>query len=122
MRSSRFAAHRRQIQLEQRAFGHRAHPTASELRLWEALRAGKLGVQFRRQVPVCGRYIADFCAPAMKLVIEVDGGSHASRRSADARRDRVLAAHGYRTLRLPASLVTASLEQALELVRQVLRA
>ena len=122
MRSSQLTAQRRQIELERRAFGHRARPTASEARLWEALRARRLGVQFRRQVPVCGRYIADFCAPAVKLVIEVDGGGHAARRSADARRDRMLAAHGYRTLRLPALLVTESLEQALEVVRQALRA
>ena len=112
---------RRQIQLQQYAWLHRRQPTPSEARLWQALRSRKLGVQFRRQVPLCGRYIADFLAPAAKLVIEVDGSSHTARRSADARRDRVLASQGYRTLRLPASLVTADLELAVALIAQALR-
>jgi Protein of unknown function (DUF559) len=34
-------------------------------------------VVFRWQVPLLGRFIADFLAPAERLVIEVDGGHHA---------------------------------------------
>ena len=34
-----------------------------------------LGVQFYRQKPV-GNYIADFYAPAARLVVEVDGSQH----------------------------------------------
>jgi very-short-patch-repair endonuclease len=45
-----------------RAAAFRAAPTTTEALLWEALRAEKLGVRFRRQV-VLGRYIADFVAP-----------------------------------------------------------
>lgn len=116
MRSSHVNGQRRRIQLEQRAWLHRRQPTASEARLWEALRAGKLGVAFRRQVPLCDRYIADFFAPSVGLVVEVDGGSHTSRRIADARRDRTLAQRGYRTLRLPSSLVALNLPHAVALV------
>lgn len=122
MRSSQFKAHRRQIRLQRWARDNRRQPTASEARLWEALRARKLGVQFRRQVPLGGRYIADFLAPSVKLVIEVDGGCHAARRSADARRDRVLARLGYRTLRLPVALVAEELERAVLLIARALRA
>jgi very-short-patch-repair endonuclease len=54
MRSSKdqFKAHRRQIKLEQYAWGNRRAMAESEARLWEALRGRRLGVQFRRQVPL----------------------------------------------------------------------
>jgi very-short-patch-repair endonuclease len=66
---------RRQVELEQHAWRNRRGLTESERRLWEALRGRKLGVQFRRQVVIGGRYIVDFAAPAVRLIVEVDGGS-----------------------------------------------
>ncbi len=51
-------------------------PIASEARLFEALRAGKLGVTFRRQAPVIRRFIADLPAPEVRLVVEIDGLCH----------------------------------------------
>ncbi len=83
--------------------------------LWEALRAERLGVRFRRQV-VLGRYIADFVAPRAKLVVEVDGEVHEGRAATDARRDRDLGRMGYRVLRLPRKLVQERLEEAVGLV------
>ncbi|MEO8905589.1 MAG: DUF559 domain-containing protein [Polyangiaceae bacterium] len=68
----------------------RAAFAAPELRLWSALSARKLGVQFRRAVPLAVRHIVDFCAPRVRLVVEVDGQCHAERASADARRDAAL--------------------------------
>ena len=61
--------------LEARARWMRREPTLTESVLWERLRGKRLGVVFRRQV-VIGRYIVDFCAPAVRLVVEVDGGYH----------------------------------------------
>jgi very-short-patch-repair endonuclease len=49
----------------------------AEAALWAQLKNRQLGVVFRRQVVVLGRYIADFLAPAVKLIVEVDGGYHA---------------------------------------------
>jgi len=76
----------------------------AEARLWQAIRAGKLGVQFRRQVVLADRYIADFLAQEARLVVEVDGAQHAHTRSADAKRDRVLLKLGYRTQRVASPL------------------
>jgi very-short-patch-repair endonuclease len=87
-------------------------PTASEERLFEALRGGRLGVAFRRQVPVLGRFIVDLLAAEVRLVVEVDGGYHAQRARADARRDRALGRAGYRVLRVEAELVMGDLEAA----------
>jgi very-short-patch-repair endonuclease len=93
--------------------------TPSEEKLWTAINAGKLGVCFRRQVPV-GRFIADFAAPAARLVVEVDGGYHARRGAADARRDRKLARVGWRVLRVGAELVERDIELAVSLIRAAL--
>ncbi len=105
--------------LQARAREMRFAPTESERVLWQALRAGKLGVVFRRQVPI-GRYIADFAAPAVRLVVEVDGGCHAARERADARRDGALRKAGWRVVRVPAELVLGELEVALERIRGLL--
>jgi guanylate kinase len=109
----------RQVELGQYALRNRRAPTESEARLWEALRGRKLGVTFRRQVVLLDRYIVDFYAPKLRLVVEVDGGYHRLRKSADARRDRELHRAGYRVLRLPATLVVERLAAALERVRAV---
>ena len=98
-----------------RAAALRAAPTTTEALLWEALRAGRLGVRFRRQV-VLGRYVVDFLAPRAKLVVEVDGEVHAQRPGADARRDRDLGRMGYRVLRLPRAMVQERLAEAVALV------
>jgi very-short-patch-repair endonuclease len=68
-------------------------------------------VAFRRQV-VIGRFIVDFAAPAVRLVVEVDGGYHAGRVRADARRDRELQRLGWRAVRLAAELVERDIEAA----------
>ena len=111
---------RKQLRLEQCAWANRRVMTPSELRLWSALSARKLGVQFRREVPLLGLYIVDFCAPSVRLVVEVDGECHADRRAADARRDAVLRCAGYRVLRIEAQLVMQSLSEAVALVRAAL--
>ena len=103
----------------ERAHFMRKHLTFSEQKLWQELRGSKLGVAFRRQVAI-GRYIADFAAPSVRLVVEVDGGYHVTRKAADKRRDRDLARLGWRVLRLEATLVAHHLPQALELVRRAL--
>jgi len=61
-------------------------------------------VEFRRQV-VIGQRIVDFFAPAHRLAVEVDGGYHHSRSSADATRDSELRRQGVRVLHLTAEEV-----------------
>jgi len=41
----------------------------------------------------------DFCCPAQRLAIELDGGQHAARTEADEKRSEFLRAQGYRVLR-----------------------
>jgi very-short-patch-repair endonuclease len=114
--SSSISPHRER-QLTERAALMRHGPTTSEARLFQALRGGQLGVTFRRQVPLLGRFIVDLLVPALRLVVEVDGGYHARRQQADARRDRALARAGYRVLRLEAELVMHDLPAAVARIR-----
>jgi very-short-patch-repair endonuclease len=117
MRARHSHNHPKSSQLQQYAAQHRAAPTESEARLWSALSAGKLGVAFRRQVVLGNRFIVDFVAPRVRLVVEVDGSYHAQRIGADARRDSKLRRLGYRVLRIPAALVLGDLQAAVALVR-----
>jgi very-short-patch-repair endonuclease len=109
--------------LEHHARSMRRHPTPSEQVLWQAIRGGRLGVSFRRQVPV-GPYIVDFLAVRERLVVEVDGGYHAERAGADRRRQRWLEKRGYRVVRVSAAIVlheTAAAVQAIGCALSALR-
>jgi very-short-patch-repair endonuclease len=103
--------------LATRAWEHRHFPSGPEARLWRELSAGKLGVVFRRQV-VLGNAIADFFAPTLRLVVEVDGAQHRRRRTADACRDRDLARLGCAVLRVEAQVVMRELPRAVAMVRE----
>ena len=95
--------------------------TDAERRMWMLLRDRRLsGVKFRRQHPI-GGYIADFCCPEARLIIEIDGGHHASNRSADATRSRVLEVHGYRVLRFWNNEVLGNTAGVLERIVEALR-
>jgi very-short-patch-repair endonuclease len=108
--------------LAARAHGLRKAPTLSEQKLWAELSGGKLGVAFRRQVPVGHLFIVDFLAPSIKLVVEVDGSAHQRRRRADARREQKLRRLGYVVLRLDAACVLSDLPGAVTRVRAVVEA
>jgi very-short-patch-repair endonuclease len=66
--------------------------------LWWRLRHRRAGCRYRRQVPI-GRYVVDFACLRHRLVIECDGNQHLDRHY-DRRRDRDLAARGFRILRI----------------------
>jgi len=102
-----------------RARQHRSNLTPTEEALWAQLRGCRLGVWFRRQVPL-GRFIVDFLAPSASLIVEVDGGYHRTRQSLDARRDLQLTRLGYQVLHLEADLVRTNLQSALQLIRATL--
>ncbi|MCD6028411.1 MAG: hypothetical protein K0S78_585, partial [Thermomicrobiales bacterium] len=108
---------------------HRQHrhnvPAARELRqretsaedlLWDALRDRRLeGLKFRRQHPV-GPFVIDFCCPARRLAVELDGGVHASQKVEDAEREAVLTSAGYRVLRFPNEAVRIRLGEVLTVI------
>jgi very-short-patch-repair endonuclease len=118
VRCPRSSAHRAEV-LAARSAGMRSFATPSEALLWSELRGGRLGVRFVRQA-VIGPFIVDFLAPALRLVVEVDGGYHARRRKADERRDAKLRRWGYRVVRVRAEGVVREVADVVRVVRGAL--
>jgi very-short-patch-repair endonuclease len=94
-------------------------PTEAERKLWWHLRhrLSADGSHFRRQVRI-GRYIVDFSCHAARLIIEVDGGQHASKSAADDERTRILEANGYRILRFWNNDVLSNIDGVLEEIQR----
>jgi very-short-patch-repair endonuclease len=93
--------HRYNAKLKQPARRLRRQQTEAEQLLWAHIRRKQIGgVPFYRQKPI-GPYIVDFYAPAVRLVIEVDGSQHFDPEHAaqDAARDAYLAGLGLTVLR-----------------------
>lgn len=84
--------------LRQRARDLRRNSTDAERHLWYYLRANRLGVKFKRQVPI-GDYIVDFVCLEKRLIIELDGGQHMDNQIYDMKRTDWLKTHGFKVLR-----------------------
>ena len=90
--------------------------TPAEKRLWKHLRARRLSrFKFRRQQPI-GRFVVDFFCPAAKLIVEIDGDSHADDADRDVSRTRWLETRGYRVIRF----VNADVHHRLDLVLEAI--
>jgi very-short-patch-repair endonuclease len=79
---------------------NRKNPTPAENLLWQKILRNRQfhGHKFLRQKPI-GPFIADFYCTELKLVIEIDGDSHAVHTDYDARRTAFLENCGLRVLR-----------------------
>jgi very-short-patch-repair endonuclease len=70
--------------------------TYAERIMWRLLREAFPDWRFRKQVPI-RHFIVDFASHAAKLMIEVDGGQHAT--EVDAPRSAIIEGEGYRVIR-----------------------
>jgi very-short-patch-repair endonuclease len=98
----------------------RRNATDAEHILWHALRTRAAPWKFRRQHPI-GRFIADFACPARKLVVELDGGQHATQPAADAARSAEIARYGYHVLRFWNNEVLENLDGILQVLLDALK-
>ena len=99
----------------------RRNQTEPERRLWSRLRNRQLGgIKFRRQVWL-GPFIADFIVVQIRLIIEVDGDTHANSRIADARRTAYLASQGLQVIRFANAEVMTNIDGVLEEIMAVAR-
>lgn len=95
----------------------RKRSTEAEKLLWRRLSRRQLeGFKFRRQQPI-GRYIVDFVNFETKLIIELDGGQHATQKDQDKKRDNRFEQQGFEVLRFWDNQVFQNLEGILELIR-----
>jgi len=100
----------------------RRQATDAERTLWAALRAGQLGVRFRRQYSV-DAFVLDFYAPQCKLAVEVDGNSHFTSEAVqyDEQRTRHLGTFGIEVVRVTNADVAENLDGVLQAVAQAIR-
>ncbi len=106
---------------EERAKQLRKRPTEAETKLWNRLRRKQLdGLRFRRQAPI-GPYIVDFFCPTAKLVVELDGGQHATQEAYDERRTQWLEARGYQVRRFWNNDVLENIEGVLGEIQRSVR-
>ena len=104
----------------QRSRRLRRDSTQAELKLWNRLRARAIdGCKFVRQEPI-GPFIVDFVCRERRLVIEVDGGQHATD-ARDAVRDRWLRDQRYRVLRFWNNDVLGNIDGVLETIAMALQ-
>lgn len=69
--------------------------------MWDMLRSFRgRGARFRRETPI-GPYVADFAWLSARIVVEVDGGTHATAKATrhDQNRDAFLLGQGFHVLR-----------------------
>ena len=90
--------------------------TPIEIKLWKHLRAHRMGgVHFRPQHAI-GNYIADFCAPRRKLIVELDGSQHLEQDEYDKERTAFFESKGYRVLRFWNNDVKNNLDAVLKVI------
>jgi very-short-patch-repair endonuclease len=95
------------------------HPlTPPEAKVWEAVRDRRIGFKIRRQHPI-GRFIADFYCAEARLVIEIDGDTHAAPDQAayDVARTEWLEERGYQVIRFDAAEVGRNMAAVVKAIR-----
>ena len=102
-----------------RARGLRREQTPAEAKLWACLRNRQVGgFKFRRQHPI-GPYVVDLYCAACRLVVEIDGESHAYTEAYDRRRTAWLTEQGYEVMRFTNREVLAHVEGVVEVILEV---
>lgn len=94
----------------------RHEPNDAEATVWNAIRNRQLGgFKFRRQYAI-GIYIVDFYCAEARVVIELDGKSHDTKKEYEEKRDSWLNSHELLVLRVPNLELASTLEEFLEMV------
>ena len=100
----------------------RKKSTSAEAALWEMLKSKKLdGKRFRRQYSI-GNYIADFCCPSEKLIIELDGDPNGEYHQIqkDENRDKYVESLGFVVLRFENRFVFQEPEDLKNAIRKAI--
>ena len=101
---------------KQRARTLRRKMTPSETKLWAALRDRRyVQLKFRRQQTI-GPFIADFCCWEKKVVLELDGDSHAGKEEYDGNRQKWLENAGWNVLRFWDSEVYENIDGVMQAI------
>ena len=112
---------RASVEMQTRARELRREMTPAERKLWARIRYGQLnGAHFRKQHAI-GNFILDFFCAKSKLVIEVDGDTHADHVEYDEERTRWLNEQKhYRVIRFMNDDVHRNIDAVLEQIVKAL--
>ena len=95
------------------------HENCTERSLLPSKNSGSIyainNISFRRQHPI-GPYITDFCAPGIKLIIELDGSQHLKQTEYDNERTAFLQSQEYWVLRFWNNDVTNNINSVLYVI------
>jgi very-short-patch-repair endonuclease len=98
----------------------RQKQTPAEALFWELVRDRRFeGYKFRRQHPL-GTFIADFYCSELRLVVELDGGVHATQAERDQARDEIIAQQGIRVVRIQNAELLADPEATLDRLAELM--
>ena len=105
--------------LKENAKHNRAHPTQAEAIMWQLLKGKQLGISFRRQ-HIIGEYIVDFICLECKLVVEIDGGYHATlqQQENDMLRTQWLNNYGFNVIRFTNEEVINATETVIKRIKE----
>ena len=95
----------------------RMNMTNAEKVLWNRLKKKQLGIRFKPQHPI-DIFIADFYCHKAKLVIELDGESHKTRKEYDIGRTREIEKYGIKVMRFKNNEVLDNVEKVVEIIRK----
>ena len=99
----------------------RGRETTAEKILWEKLYKNRLlGFRFKRQHPEL-HYIVDFYCHKAKLVIELDGDSHANQVEYDKERTLVMEGLGLKVIRFKNEEVFHDMDSVLKIIEAEVR-
>jgi very-short-patch-repair endonuclease len=105
--------------LKNRSRRLRQKMTPSETKLWAALRDRRfVNMKFRRQQAI-GPFIADFCCWEKKIILELDGDSHAGKEAYDAHRVKWLEASGWKVFRFWDAEIFESIDGVMQTIYSV---
>ena len=104
--------------LKELARALRNSSTLSEVLLWNHLKCKQMrGYDFHRQKPI-DNYIVDFFCPRLRLIIEIDGQSHAFKGKEDEKRKNCLELLGFYILRFDDLDVKKNMEGVLAAIEK----
>jgi very-short-patch-repair endonuclease len=98
----------------------RREMTPAELKLWTRLRAHRVADVHLRPQHAIGNYVADFCAPRRKLIIELDGSQHLEQEEYDTERTAFFVSKGYKVLRFWNNDVMKDIDSVLNVIWETL--
>lgn len=111
-----------EAELTERARELRRNMTKTEKKIWFEILADKRfkNLRWLRQRPI-GGFIVDFYCPQLKLVVEIDGGSHNEKIAYDDARSKYLESFGLKVIRFQNDYVMKNIEGVFRTLEQMVK-